>query len=163
MVVKEAGGVGMIMVNSDNFGEDLVADAHLIPTAAIGYRGGEAIKSYILSNDNPTATITSRVTKLHIQPSPVLAAFSSRGPNPITPKILKPDFIAPGMDILAGWTGFTVPTGLTEDTRRVKFNIVSGTLMSCPHVSGLAALLKAAHPTWTPTTIKSALMTQFEP
>lgn len=159
MVVKAAGGVGMILANTETTGEELVADTHLIPSTAVGQKAGDAIKSYIVSDNSPTATITSAGTLLGIKPSPVLAAFSSRGPNALTPEILKPDLIAPGVNILAGWTNKVGPTGLSEDHRRVEFNIVSGTSMSCPHVSGLAALLKEAHPEWSPAAIKSALMT----
>nr|XP_043617821.1 subtilisin-like protease SBT1.7 [Erigeron canadensis] len=159
MVVKAAGGAGMILANTDIFGEELVADSHLLPSTTIGQKARDAIKSYIVSDHNPTATIIPGGTLLGIKPSPVVAAFSSRGPNPITPEILKPDFIAPGVNILAGWTSKVGPTGLTEDPRHVEFNIVSGTSMSCPHVSGLSALLKEAHPEWSPAAIRSALMT----
>ncbi|KAH6803894.1 Subtilase family protein [Perilla frutescens var. frutescens] len=158
-VVKEAGGLGMILANTAANGEELVADAHLLPATAVGETTGKTIRDYLFSDPNPTATILFEGTKVGIEPSPVVAAFSSRGPNSITPEILKPDLIAPGVNILAGWSGAVGPTGLSEDGRRVGFNIISGTSMSCPHVSGLAALLKAAHPDWSPAAIRSALMT----
>ncbi|PON54249.1 Subtilase [Parasponia andersonii] len=158
-VVKDAGGLGMILSNTESYGEELVADAHVLPTSTVGHKIGDLIKAYIHSEANPTATISQGSTQIGIQPSPVVAAFSSRGPNPITPEILKPDLIAPGVNILAGWTGAAAPTGLDNDKRRVSFNIISGTSMSCPHVSGLAALIKAAQPEWSPAAIKSALMT----
>lgn len=158
-VVKEAGGAGMVLANSELNGEELVADAHLLPATAVGQIAGDAIKKYLTSDPNPTAMILFGGTKVGIQPSPVVAAFSSRGPNSITPEILKPDIIAPGVNILAGWTGAVGPTGLAEDDRRVEFNIISGTSMSCPHASGLAALLKGVHPEWSSAAIRSALMT----
>ncbi|KAJ6829607.1 putative subtilisin-like protease SBT1.4 [Iris pallida] len=91
--------------------------------------------------------------------APKVASFSSRGPNYRAPEIIKPDVIAPGVNILAAWTGESAPTDLEIDPRRVEFNIISGTSMSCPHVSGLAALLRKARPGWSPAAIKSALMT----
>uniref|UniRef100_A0A2P2P1F9 Subtilisin-like protease SBT1.7 n=1 Tax=Rhizophora mucronata TaxID=61149 RepID=A0A2P2P1F9_RHIMU len=159
LVVKDAGGLGMVLANTEEYGEELVADPHLLPTAAVGQRSGDAIKKYALSDPKPMAKIISGGTKLGVEPSPVVAAFSSRGPNVVTPEVLKPDLIAPGVNILAAWTGAVGPTGQTRDTRRVGFNIISGTSMSCPHISGVAALLKAAHQDWSPAAIRSALMT----
>ncbi|XP_074276021.1 subtilisin-like protease SBT1.4 [Silene latifolia] len=158
--VKLAGGAGMILVNTAEFGAELLADAHLIPATMVSYASGSQIKDYISPNSNPTATIDFQGTVVGlIPPSPRVAAFSSRGPNKITPEILKPDLVAPGVNILAGWTGFVGPSDLAVDSRRVQFNSISGTSMACPHVSGLAALLKNAHPSWSPSAIKSALMT----
>eukprot|EP01018_Ginkgo_biloba_P040197 Gb_37580 [translate_table: standard] len=157
--VKAAGGAAMILANTEENGEELVADAHLLPATLVGQKNGVLIKEYIKSVSNPTATIEFKGTVLGIKPAPVVAAFSSRGPNSISPQVLKPDIIAPGVNILAAWTGSAGPTAMKTDTRRVSFNIISGTSMSCPHVSGLAALLKGAHPEWSPAAIKSALMT----
>lgn len=158
-VVKAAGGLGMVLANTASNGEELVADAHLLPATSVGEKSGNALKKYLFSDQDPTVTILFDGTKVGVQPSPVVAAFSSRGPNSITAEILKPDIIAPGVNILAGWSGKLGPTGLPTDSRRVEYNIISGTSMSCPHVSGLAALLKGAHPEWSPAAIRSALMT----
>ncbi|KAK8656683.1 hypothetical protein V6N13_098625 [Hibiscus sabdariffa] len=158
-VVRDAGGVGMILANTPVSGEELVADSHLLPAIAVGRKTGDLIREYARSHPKPTAKLDFGGTVLNARPSPVVAAFSSRGPNMVTPQILKPDIIGPGVNILAAWSEAIGPTGLVKDTRRTKFNIMSGTSMSCPHISGLAALLKAAHPEWSPSAIKSALMT----
>ncbi|RDX63146.1 Subtilisin-like protease SBT1.3, partial [Mucuna pruriens] len=158
-VVKNAGGVGMILTNTAANGEELVADCHLLPAVAIGEKEGKKLKNYVLTSKKATATLAFLATRLGVRPSPVVAAFSSRGPNFLTLEIMKPDVVAPGVNILAAWSGAIAPSSLPTDHRRVKFNILSGTSMSCPHVSGVAALLKAKHPEWSPAAIKSALMT----
>ncbi|KAL1551803.1 subtilisin-like protease SBT1.5 [Salvia divinorum] len=162
-VVKKAGGVGMIIANGVFDGEGLVADCHLLPATAVGAAAGDEIRKYIQSaqksNSPAEATILFHGTRLNITPAPVVAAFSARGPNPETQEILKPDLIAPGLNILAAWPANVGPSGVASDERSTEFNILSGTSMACPHVSGLAALLKAAHPEWSPAAIKSALMT----
>nr|XP_023885030.1 subtilisin-like protease SBT5.5 isoform X2 [Quercus suber] len=72
----------------------------------------------------------------------------------------EPDITAPGLNILAAWSEADPPTKLQyQDNRIVQYNIISGTSMSCPHVSAVAALLKAIHPTWSGAAIRSALMT----
>lgn len=159
LVVKKAGGVGMILANGISNGEGLVGDAHLLPACAVGANEGDAIKAYISSSKNPTATLDFKGTLLGIKPAPVLASFSARGPNGLNPEILKPDLIAPGVNILAAWTDAVGPTGLDSDSRRTEFNILSGTSMACPHVTGAAALLKSAHPDWSPAAVRSAMMT----
>ncbi|VFR02505.1 unnamed protein product [Cuscuta campestris] len=162
-VVKEAGGMGMVLANDQASGDGLVVDAHILPATLVGYKDGLNIKDYLMKNNGSAkATILFGGTKVGggvQQPSPVVASFSSRGPNPVDPQILKPDLIAPGVNILAAWTGKAGPTGLPIDTRRVNFSIESGTSMACPHVSGIAAVLKAAHRDWSPAAIRSALMT----
>lgn len=159
MVVQEVGAAGMILANTFESGEELIADSHVLPALLVSYSAGSAIKEYVAKTQSPTASIRFLGTTIGVKPAPVMAAFSSRGPNALTPQILKPDVTAPGINILAAWPSKLGPTEQPTDDRVVDFNIMSGTSMSCPHVSGLAALLKAAHPEWSPAAIQSALMT----
>ncbi|XP_061975293.1 cucumisin-like [Populus nigra] len=147
--------VGSIM-NGDDYSD--VAFSFPLPVSYLGSSDGAHLLKYINSTSEPTATIMKSI-ETKDETAPFVVSFSSRGPNPITSDLLKPDLTAPGVDILAAWSEATTVTGSPGDTRVVKYNIFSGTSMSCPHASGAAAYIKAFNPTWSPAAIKSALMT----
>ncbi|XP_060180018.1 subtilisin-like protease 4 [Lycium barbarum] len=154
-VVKDSGGVGMIIINDPENGFTTSADAHVLPALDVTYADGMKILAYMNSTNKPVARITFQGTIIGDKNAPVVAGFSSRGPSTASPGILKPDIIGPGVNILAAWPTFVENNTNTKST----FNIISGTSMSCPHLSGVAALLKSAHPAWSPAAIKSAIMT----
>jgi len=90
-----------------------------------------------------------------------VACFSSRGSVEYNGEIIeKPDIIAPGVEICSSqWgsafeTSSVIYTHSCIDTNHVA---TSGTSMAAPHIAGAVALLKQAHPDWTPEQIKNAL------
>jgi subtilisin family serine protease len=146
-VVRDAGGVGMILVNVTE--GSVNADLHYVPTVHLGHADRNALVAYG-ATANPTVSLTAGT--LAVVAAPDLASFSSRGPLLAgTGNLLKPDLMAPGVDILAA----VAPVG--HDGR--SFDYLQGTSMSSPHVAGLAALLRQRRPDWSPMMIKSALMT----
>ncbi|KAI9079122.1 hypothetical protein K1719_038961 [Acacia pycnantha] len=154
-----AGAVGMVLANDKINGNEIIADPHVLPASHVNYTDGISIFKYINSTKSPVAYITHPTTKLHTKPAPFMAAFSSKGPNPVIPEILKPDITAPGVSVIAAYTEAEGPTDQPFDTRRIPYNSFSGTSMSCPHVSGIVGLLRTLYPSWTPAAIKSAIMT----
>ncbi|XP_019169527.1 PREDICTED: subtilisin-like protease SBT1.1 [Ipomoea nil] len=153
--VKEAGGAAMIVVNQDIQGYTTFVDPHVLPATHLSFADGEKVKSYLNSTSNPTATILFKGTVIGDPHAPAVSYFSSRGPNNASPGILKPDIVGPGVSIIAAWP-FSVEN---RTDSKPTFNIISGTSMSCPHLAGVAALLKSAHPDWSPAAIKSAIIT----
>nr|CAB3468375.1 unnamed protein product [Digitaria exilis] len=122
--------------------------------------GAEAMAPGSTQKDaTPSGFVIKGKMVIGTRPAPVMADFSSQGPNTVNPEILKPDITAPGVNVIAAWTGAAAPTGQPFDRRRVAFNVLSGTSMSCPHVSGIAGLIKTLHPEWSPAAIKSVIMT----
>ncbi|KAE8723315.1 Subtilisin-like protease SBT1.1 [Hibiscus syriacus] len=154
--VKLAGGAGMLIMTPQ--GEDPSTDTHVLPVAMLGALASEAVLMYVNTTKGPIASIVFKTTT-YGNCAPKVATFSSRGPNSVGPDVIKPDVTAPGVNILAAWPAETSPSRVQSDNRRVLFNIISGTSMSCPHVSGIAALIKSKHKDWSPAAIKSALMT----
>ncbi|CAI0440316.1 unnamed protein product [Linum tenue] len=158
-IAAMAGASGMILCNDKINGDgDLTADPHFLPATQIGYRDGVALFRYISSTKHPKAYITPSTSMVNVKPAPVMADFSSKGPNTIAPYVLKPDITAPGVNIIAAYTE-AKPTDPSEDPRKFPYNILSGTSMSCPHVSGVFGLLRAVYPHWSPSAIRSAIMT----
>ncbi|XP_042489889.1 subtilisin-like protease SBT4.8 [Macadamia integrifolia] len=94
-----------------------------------------------------------------------MVSFSGCGPNIVTPDILKPDISAPGVEILisAAFSPLGSPSSIATDERKVKFNILYGTSMACPHATGVATYFKTFHPNWSPSGIKSTVITIARP
>ncbi|KAG2671483.1 hypothetical protein I3760_14G138200 [Carya illinoinensis] len=155
--VKTANASGLIFVEPMT---RQTADVEIVPTVYVNFEQGTQIKNYLFESPSlPRVRIIPTKTIIGKSPAPTVADFSSRGPSSLTPDILKPDVTAPGVSILAAWPYDTSPTLSPSDKRRVSWNFQSGTSMSCPHVSGVAALIKSAHPRWSPSAIRSALIT----
>jgi subtilisin family serine protease len=152
--VAEAGGLGMVLYNPDDT-QDLLTDNHLVPSVHVNFTDGSAMKQYIADNGD-AATVEITDGERERERGNTMAAFSSRGPvgAPASDDIIKPDVTAPGVQILAG-NSMTPTLGAQGEL----FQSISGTSMSSPHVAGLLALLKQAHPDWSPAVAKSALMT----
>lgn len=152
LAVYQAGGAGMILYNPSD-SQALVTDNHWVPSVHINETSGLAIKAYIdAAGAGATAQIAGGV--FTPVPAPFMADFSSRGPNGGAFDIIKPDITAPGVNILAANT----PNPFLGAPGEL-FQSISGTSMSSPHVAGVGALMKEAHPGWSPAMIKSALMT----
>ncbi|KAJ8630966.1 hypothetical protein MRB53_024289 [Persea americana] len=133
-----------------------------MPFVEVSLKDGEKVKEYIVASSpaSPaTVDITFQLTVLGSKPAPQVADFSSRGPYLLSPWILKPDILAPGVNILAAWAPNRGWQRIGNDYLVTDFALVSGTSMSSPHLVGIAALVRAVHPDWSPAAIRSALMT----
>lgn len=142
---SEVGALGMIIANDRNSGSATIADLHVLPTSHISYGDGLLVFSYINSTRFPIASLSQAATEIGIKPAPVMASFSSRGPNTITPAVLKPDITVSGTNILAAYS-----EAEELESGSSLFSLQDGTSMACPHISGIVGLLKRLYPHLSP-------------
>ena len=157
-MVKNAADAGAVAALIYNIAGDPVVmhgDSGLsdIPALMLGQADANLILAEFDAGIDVTAVLDKGFLLTSNDQGNEMATFSARGPAPI-PDILKPDVTAPGVNILAGFTPDSAYSTPGEN-----FAYLSGTSMATPHVAGVAALLRQAHPEWSPAAIKSALMT----
>jgi subtilisin family serine protease len=144
-----AGAVAVVIANNDpNANVGIIPSGTppvAVPVFGITRGQAEALRQFDVDSTGPvTAGVPFPATQVVDTPD-VMAGFSSRGPALFD--LLKPDVTAPGVQVLAAVSGVSSAYGL-----------LSGTSMASPHTAGAAALLRKAHPSWTPSEIKSALV-----
>ncbi|KAK4835688.1 hypothetical protein QYF36_013093 [Acer negundo] len=103
-----AGAVGTVI--QDTIRRDFAKNFPL-PTSYVNRADGSNILIYIKSNSNASAIIF-KSRQGNDTKAPYVVSFSSKGPNPITLDILKPDITAPGVNILAAWTPLNSVSGV---------------------------------------------------
>ncbi|KAK6272277.1 hypothetical protein POUND7_009360 [Theobroma cacao] len=154
-IIKDLGGIGAVMSCSPN--SLIGGTSYVLPGACVSRDTALQILQYLNSTKNPQGVIHKTIPV--DTTAPFAASFSSRGPYYTSLSFLKPDIVAPGVDILAAYSKLKSVTGSEGDDRFNAFYIMSGTSMACPHASAAAAYVKSFHPEWSISAIKSALMT----
>ena len=145
------GAAGMILYNAVK--QDTETDNHYLPTIHVD-GPSTALLAFVNGHTNVMATFSQGVPTA--TQADVMASFSSRGPSG---DWIKPDVTAPGIQVLAGTTPQPDQTTADNGPAGNLYMAIAGTSMASPHAAGVSALIKAAHPDWTPEMIKSALMT----
>jgi len=149
--VQEAGALAAAVVNNEPGFPIRMAnlESTLVPSVFMSQDQGQALLAWVTGKASPTARINASATAVHnVYWQDVLWDSSSVGPNG-DPNVLKPDIVAPGVNILSAISPVF--------TSGENYLILQGTSMATAHISGAAALMRQQHSDWSPDQIKTAL------
>lgn len=153
---QQAGAAGVIMINTTDalpgfegkiLKSPTTGEAYNVTIPFLGVKSSD--EAALVAAEGKTANLTgSQVDNPNVG---AYGSFSSAGPR-TGDSILRPSVTAPGVSISSAAVG-------TGNEAAVS----SGTSMAAPHASGVAALTRQAHPTWTGQEISAVLVSTADP
>ncbi|MHC0037553.1 S8 family serine peptidase [Pseudoneobacillus sp. C159] len=155
---KAAGAVGVIIHNSSTgsgtpgpYNGNLGDSFAFIPTYNMSYTDGNALRTTLATK---SAKVSFSNFSKRVQPGDDINTSSSRGPS--TPNFdIKPDVSAPGTNIMSSVASYGKDYPGIDYSE--SYDRYTGTSMATPHVAGVVALLKSAHPNYTAFDLKVAV------
>ncbi len=148
---QNAGAVAVIVANH------VAGDP--ISMAQDGTPDQPTVPAYMVSRDNGVALIDFDQRNVTIgapayvstgsEGQDIMAGFSSQGPTDVDFRV-KPDVVAPGVNVLSSVPGACGPLGC--------WAFFQGTSMATPHLAGSAAIVRQKHPDWSAAQVRSAIV-----
>jgi subtilisin family serine protease len=146
-----AGAVAVLVANNVAgdpvaMASDGTANQPTVPAYMVGVETGKAL----VPQNGASTTISKNLAYFATANVDIMAGFSSQGPTDVDFRV-KPDVVAPGVNVLS-----SIPRSFCGGAPCFAF--FQGTSMATPHLAGSAAVLRAAHPTWSAAEIRSAIV-----
>ncbi len=159
---KTAGAVAVLLyleTGDDNLFTPTGLEDTASPFVLIGNTAGKAFKTYLAAHPGTSVALDPSWHE-ESATADTVAGYSSRGPSigvfSTTPTfVVKPDLVAPGGDIYTASQRLD-PNGDLYDASG--FTTVEGNSFSAAMVAGAVALVKQAHPGYTPAQLTSAVV-----
>jgi bacillopeptidase F len=147
-VVNHSWGFQKSVVTCENLFYDVIRNVEALGVVNIFAAGNSGAPSSIYNPANGAEDSLDcfAVGNLNTTTTPPTLYYSSSlGPSDCNPAIIKPNVVAPGIDIVSAWPGGD-------------YHAWGGTSIAAPHVSGLVALLRQKNPNATVDEIKEAIL-----
>jgi minor extracellular serine protease Vpr len=148
---QAAGAKAVLVVNNaagdpTAMGTDTSPDQ---PTIA-AYMVAKDVGPQLIAANAKAAKISAALAYFQTANADIMAGFSSQGPTDVDFRI-KPDVVAPGVNVLSSIPGTFCKPGPC-------FAFFQGTSMASPHLAGSAAIVRQQHPTWSAADVRSAIV-----
>jgi subtilisin family serine protease len=155
---EKAGAVATIVVNNLPGDPIAMATDAAFPSTIPAVMVGEGDKATMMALDGQAVTLGADKAYTATGNDNILADFSSQGPTDVGFRV-KPDVVAPGVNVLSSVPARECAAPGTTGC----WAFYQGTSMATPHLAGMAAVVRQAHPAWHAWQVRSAIVNTAKP